>query len=91
VTLTKYTVDYLNSQIDYYISEAQSFKQIIQNFSPEIGAIEDATFGIIVGCVYSAFLRAYENEKKQVDLEDMHDFNKIIKDKAPIIKRAILG
>lgn len=90
MALTKYTRDFLDSQIDYYISEAQSFKQIAQNYSPEVTSVEDATFGIIAGCVYSAFLRAYENEKRSVDLEDMQEFNKIIKEKAALIKKAIL-
>lgn len=89
VMLTKYIIDYLNNQIDYYISEAQSFKQIVQNYSPEITSVEDATFGIIAGCVYSAFLRAYENEKRTVELADMQEFNRIIKEKAPLIKKAI--
>lgn len=91
VALTKYTRDFLENQIDYYISEAQSFRQIVQNYSPEVTSIEDATFGIIAGCVYSAFLRAYENEKRLVELDDMQEFNKIIKDKAALIKKAILG
>ncbi|MBM3904192.1 MAG: hypothetical protein FJ357_03525 [Thaumarchaeota archaeon] len=90
MALTKYTRDFLDSQIDYYISEAQSFKQIMQNYSPEVASIEDATFGIIAGCVYSAFLRAYENEKRPVELDDMQEFNKLIKDKAALIKKAIL-
>lgn len=90
MALTKYIRDFLDSQIDYYISEAQSFKQIAQNYSPEVSSIEDATFGIITGCVYSAFLRAYENEKRAVELDDMQEFNKIIKEKAAIIKKAIL-
>jgi len=89
MTLTKYITDYLNNQIDYYISEAQSFKQIVQNYSPEITSIEDATFGIIAGCVYSAFLRAYENEKRTVELADMQEFNRIIKEKSLLIKKAI--
>jgi len=90
VALTKYTKDFLENQIDYYISEAQSFRQIVQNYSPEIIAIEDATFGIIAGCVYSAFLRAYENEKRTVELDDMQEFNKLIKEKAAQIKKAII-
>jgi len=89
VALTKYTRDFLNSQIDYYISEAQSFKQIVQNYSPELKSIEDAAFGIIAGCVYSAFLRAYENEKRTVELDDMEEFNSLIREKAPLIKKAI--
>ena len=90
MALTKYIRNFLDSQIDYYISEAQSFRQIVQNYSPEVTSIDDATFGIITGCVYSAFLRAYENEKRTVELDDMQEFNKIIKEKAPLIKKAIL-
>ena len=91
MALTKYTKDYLESQIDYYINEAQSYKQIAQNYSPEINSIEDAAFGIIAGCIYSAFLRAYENEKKTVELDDMLEFNQIIKERAALIKKAIVG
>lgn len=91
MALTKYTKDYLESQIDYYISEAQSYKQIAQNYSPEINSIEDAAFGIIAGCIYSAFLRAYENEKKTVELDDMLEFNQILKERAALIKKAIVG
>lgn len=91
MALTKYTKDYLASQIDYYISEAQSYKQIAQNYSPEINSIEDAAFGIIAGCIYSAFLRAYENEKKPVELDDIQEFNQILKERAALIKKAIIG
>ena len=91
MALTKYTKDYLESQIDYYINEAQSYKQIAQNYSPEINSIEDAAFGIIAGCIYSAFLRAYENEKKTVELDDMLEFNQILKERAALIKKAIVG
>ena len=90
MALTKYIQDFLDSQINYYISEAQSFKQIVQSYTPEIKSIEDATFGIIAGCVYSAFLRAYENEKRTVDLDDIQGFNKILKERAALIKKAIL-
>lgn len=91
MALTKYTKDYLESQINYYISEAQSYKQIAQNYSPEINSVEDAAFGIIAGCIYSAFLRAYENEKKTVELDDMQEFNQILKEKTTLIKKAIIS
>ncbi|MBI5697282.1 MAG: hypothetical protein HZC29_02020 [Thaumarchaeota archaeon] len=90
MALTKYIKDFLENQIDYYISEAQSYKQIAQNYSPEIGSIEDTTFGIITGCVYSAFLRAYENENRSVELDDIQEFNKVLKEKAALIKKAII-
>lgn len=90
MAITKYTKDFLDGLIDYYISEAPSYKQIAESYFPEITSVEDAAFGIITGCIYSAFLRAYENENKPVELDDMQEFNKIIKERAALIKKAIL-
>ena len=90
MTITKYTKEFIDSLVDYYISEAPSYRQIAEAYSPEINSVPDAAFGIITGCVYSAFLRAYENENRTVELEDIQEFNKIIKEKAPLIKKAIL-
>jgi hypothetical protein len=41
--------------------------------------------------VYSAFLRAYENENRSVELEDTQEFNSLLKEKAAIIKKAVMG
>lgn len=90
MAITKHTRDFLDGLIDYYISEAPSYKQIAESYFPEITSVEDAAFGIIAGCVYSAFLRAYENENKPVELDDMQEFNQIIKERAALIKKAIL-
>jgi hypothetical protein len=90
LAITKHTRDFLDGLIDYYISEAPSYKQIAESYFPEITSVEDAAFGIIAGCVYSAFLRAYENENKPVELDDMQEFNQIIKERAALIKKAIL-
>ena len=67
-----------------------SYKQIAEDFIPEIESVSDTTFGIIVGNVYSEFMKTYQNQKKTPDLEDIQEFNKIIKDNAPLIKEAIL-
>lgn len=90
MAVTKHTKEFIDSLIDYYISEAQSYKQIAESYFPEITSVEDAAFGVIAGCIYSAFLRAYENEEKTVDLEDIQEFNKILKGRAALIKRAIM-
>ena len=88
--LAKETKDYIDSQIDYYISEAAAYKQIAEEYVPEIESVVDTTFGIIAGCVYSSFLQAYQNQQKSPELEDVQEFNKILKDRAPLIKKAIL-
>lgn len=91
MAVTKHTKDFLDSLIDYYINEAPSYRQIAESYSPEIKSVEDAAFGIITGCVYSAFLRAYENENKNVELDDIQEFNKILKGKAALIKKAVMN
>jgi hypothetical protein len=91
MAITKHTKDFLDSLIDYYINEAPSYRQIAESYSPEITSIEDAAFGVIAGCVYSAFLRAYENENKSVELDDIQEFNRLLKDKAAIIKKAVMS
>jgi len=90
VTITKYTKEFIDNLVDYYISEASSYKQIAESYTPEINSVTDAAFGIIAGCVYSAFLKSYETENKAVNLDDIQEFNKILKDKAPLIKKALL-
>jgi hypothetical protein len=89
VAVTKHTKDFLDGLIDYYIAEAPSYKQIAQTYHPEVQSVSDAAFGIITGCVYSAFLRAYENENRTVELDDLQEFNKILKERAASIKSAI--
>jgi hypothetical protein len=91
MAITKHTKDFLENLIDYYINEAPSYRQIAESYSPEITSVEDAAFGIIAGCVYSAFLRAYENENRSVELEDTQEFNNLLKEKAAIIKKAVMG
>ncbi len=90
MALSKYTKEFLDSQIDYYISEAPSYKQIAESYVPEVESVSDTAFGIIAGCVYSGFLQAYTNQKQVPSLEDLQEFTKIIKDRAPLIKKAMI-
>ena len=89
--ISKENKEFMDNLIDYYISEAESYKQIAENFIPEVESISDTTFGIITGCVYSGFLQAYQNQQQTPNLEDMKEFNQIIKNRAPLIKKAILN
>ena len=91
MTISKENRDFIDSLIDYYISEAASYRQIEENYIPEIGSVEDTAFGIITGCVYSGFLQAYQNQQQVPKLEEIREFNQIIKERAPLIKKSILG
>lgn len=90
MTISRENKDFIDSLIDYYISESESYKQIAENFVPEIESVPDTAFGIITGCVYSGFLQAYQNQHQSPGLDDMREFNQIIKDRAASIKKAIL-
>ena len=90
MAISKNTRDFVDSLIDYYISEAPSYKQIAEEYVPEIDSVIDTAFGIIAGCVYSGFLQAYKNQKQSPSLEDIQEFHKILKDRAPLIKKAML-
>jgi len=84
------TRKFIESLIDYYISEAASYKQLAKTYSDDIGDVTATTFGIIVGCIYSGFLQAYLNQKQKPSLEDTQEFTKIIKTRATLIKKGIM-
>ena len=90
MALSKHTKSFIDSQIDYYISEASSYKQIAEEYVPEVESVSDTAFGIIAGCVYSGFLQAYANQKQVPSLEDIQEFTKILKHRAPLIKKAMV-
>jgi len=89
MTISKENKEFINSLIEYYVSESESYKQIAENFLPEVKSIPDTAFGIITGCVYSGFLQAYQNQQQNPSLEDIDEFNQIIKNKASLIKKSI--
>ena len=91
MVISKENKDFIDSLVDYYISESESYKQIAENFVPEVESVADTAFGIITGCVYSGFLQAYQNQQQTPSLEDMEEFNEIIKQRAPLIKKSILN
>ena len=90
MAISKENRDFIDSLVDYYISESESYRQIAENFVPEIESVADTAFGIITGCVYAGFLQAYQNQHQVPGLEDMKEFNKIIKERAALIKKSII-
>ncbi|MDE1725399.1 MAG: hypothetical protein KGH76_05840 [Thaumarchaeota archaeon] len=84
------TRQFIDSLIDYYISEAASYKQLAKTYSEEVEDVDANAFGIIVGCIYSGFLQAYQNQKQKPLLEDTQEFTQMVKTRAAQIKRGIL-
>ena len=91
MAISKENKDFVNSLIDYYISESEAYKEIAENYSPEIQSVEDTAFGIITGCVYSGFLQAYQSQQQSPTLDDIKEFHQILKDRAPQIKKSIIN
>ena len=91
MAISKENKKFIDTLIHYYISEASSYKQIAEDYVPEVESVADTAFGIIVGNIYSEFMQACKNLKVEVNVEDLQEFNKIIKDGAPLIKKAILA
>ncbi len=90
MVISKENREFIDSLIDYYISESQSYRQIAENYVPEIESVSDTAFGIITGCVYSGFLQAYQNQQQTPGLDDMKEFNQILKERAPLIKKSLM-
>ncbi len=90
MAISKENREFIDSLIDYYISESQSYRQIAENYVPEVDSVSDTAFGIIVGCVYSGFLQAYQNQQQTPGLDDMKEFNQILKDRGPLIKKSLI-
>jgi len=91
MAISKENKKFIDTLIHYYISEASSYKQIAEDYVPEVQYVVDTAFGIIVGNIYSGFMRASKNLEVEINVEDIQEFNKIIKDAAPLIKKAILA
>lgn len=84
------TRSFIDNLVDYYISEVASYKQMATTYAEEVIDIPAATFGLIVGSIYSAFLQIYDIQKQNPPLEDVQEFVEIIKRRAAQIKRGIL-
>ena len=81
--------EFLDNLIEYYVSEAKSYKDIAQEYDQIIKSTSDTAFGIIIGCIYSSFLQTYSNQKQTPNEQDIEEFHQIIIDNAMRIKNAI--
>ena len=90
MTISNANKNFIDSLIDYYISEIEAYRVMTEKFVPEIESVSDTTFGIVVGCVYSGFLQIYQSQQLQPALDDINEFHHILKVRSPIIKKAII-
>ena len=90
MTLSNETQTFLDSQIEYYSKEAKSYKEMAEGYGIDSNSVPDATFGIIVGCIYSSFLQTYTDQNSAPNSQEMEEFTRIIIKNAKKIKESII-
>ena len=81
---------FLDSQIEYYVKEAESYKEMALEYNLDTNSVPDTAFGIIVGCIYSSFLQTFTNQNTTPNSQDIEEFTKIIVKNSKKIKESIL-
>ena len=90
MTLSNEIQKFLDSQIEYYIKEAESYKEMAREYNLDANSVPDTAFGIIIGCIYSSFLQTYTNQSSTPSSQDIEEFTKIIIENSKKIKESIL-
>ena len=91
MTLSNEIQIFLDSQIEYYTKEAKSYKEMAEEYKLDSNSVPDATFGIIVGCIYSSFLQTYTNQNSAPNSQELEEFTRIIIKNAKKIKESIIA
>ena len=89
MTLSNEIQKFLDSEIEYYIEEAESYKEMARGYNLDANSVSDTAFGIIIGCIYSSFLQTYTNQSSTPNSQDIEEFTKIIIDNSKKIKESI--
>ena len=90
MALSNETQKFLDSQIEYYVKEAESYKEMALEYNLDTNSVPDTAFGIIVGCIYSSFLQTFTNQNSVPNSQDMEDFTEIIIKNSKKIKESII-
>ena len=90
MALSNETQKFLDSQIEYYVKEAESYKGMALEYNLDTNSVPDTAFGIIVGCIYSSFLQTFTNQNSTPNSQDIEEFTKIIVRNSKKIKESIL-
>ena len=90
MTLSNEIQKFLDSQIEYYVKEAESYKEMALEYNLDTNSVPDTAFGIIVGCIYSSFLQTFTNQNSTPNSQDIEEFTKIIIKNSKKIKESIL-
>ena len=88
MTISDQNKKFIQSLIDYYVSEPQAYTEIVQAYSPK-SELAETTVGFVIGMIYSGFLRAYTDQDLEIKSDDIDEFNSIIRDNTTKIRKAL--
>lgn len=88
MAISKETRSYIDGLVKYYVSEASSYRQIAESCNAD-GSVSDTAIGMIVGCIYSAFLQSCREQGTSPKLDEINDVILIIHAKIPEIRKAV--
>lgn len=87
MAITDANKKFIQSLIDYYISEPQAYSEIVEAYSPK-SELSETTVGFVIGMIYSGFLRTYNDQSLKIESVDVDEFNSIIRDNITKIRNA---
>jgi len=87
LAITDANKKFIQSLIDYYISEPQAYSEIVEAYSPK-SELSETTVGFVIGMIYSGFLRTYNDQSLKIESVDVDEFNSIIRDNITKIRNA---
>ena len=87
MAITDANKKFIQSLIDYYISEPQAYSEIVEAYSPK-SELSETTVGFVIGMIYSGFLRTYNDQSSKIESVDVDEFNSIIRDNITKIRNA---
>jgi len=90
MTLSNEVQKFLHSQIEYYIMQAESYKEMAREYNPNADSLTDTAFGIIVGCIYSSFLQTFTNQSNVPNSQEIEEFTEMIVKNSKKIKDSII-
>ena len=90
MALSNETQKFLGGQIEYYVKEAGSYKEMALEYNLDTNSVPNTAFGIIVGCIYSSFLQTFTNQNSTPNSQDIEEFTKIIIKNSSRIKESMV-
>ena len=89
MAIPKEIKDFVSGLVDYYVSTASSYRDLAQTHAETANSVDDVALGMITGIVYSSFMQAYQNQQKSPSLDDIREFNELVRLRSSDIKKAI--